>query len=185
MIKNVILGAIVAVVLVGTTTTVLATIASGSYLDINWTKTQVWNNKALEVRADMNSNIPESGKAGAFGYAWLTDDLNNVLVVVTHKGLDDSNYEDPVSGFHTHVLDLMTPTTSCDAYDLEVDLAGSGANTAFDPNYEFFVQNRRVEVQHVPAIDLGDAGVEMFATFTVTPVEDGDLHLCVDVIETT
>lgn len=154
------------------------------FLNIEWTKTQVWNNNVVEVRANMKGVIPEDGKHGAFGYAWMTDSLNNVLVVVTHLGLDDSSHEDPFSGFHTHVIDLMAASASCDGFDAEVDLVGSAANAAFDSDYPFFVKNKRVEVLDVPASDLGDAGVESFATFTVTPVSDPDLHLCVAIVDT-
>jgi len=154
------------------------------FLQIDWTKTQVWNNNVLEVRANMNAIIPEDGLHGAFGYAWMTDGLNNVLIVVTHLGMDDSSHEEPVSGFHTHVVDLMAPTASCASFDAEVDLIGSAANAAFDSDYIFFITNKRVEVHSVPAADLGDAGIESFATFTVTPVTDPDLHLCVAIVDT-
>lgn len=157
-----------------------------AYLKTQWTRTQVWNNNALEVRANMKANIPEDGNHGAFGYAWMTDGLNNVLIVVTHLGLDDSSHEDVASGFHTHVVDLMAPTSICGTHDAEVDMIGSAANAAFDSDYEYFVQNTRVEVRSVPTADLGDSGVETFAVFTVTPVNDPStgLHLCVDVVDT-
>lgn len=175
----------VAASLIGGTIGTVAAVDGGSYLGIHWTKVQVWNQKTLEGRINVNANVPEDGKHGAFGYAFLTDGQNNALVIVTHLGLDDSSHEDPVSGFHTHVLDLMAPTASCIGFDAEVDLAGSGANSAFDADYNFFIHDKRVEVQSVPLADLGDSGVETIATFTVTPVEDSGLHLCIDVVETT
>ncbi len=65
----------------------------------------------------------------AFGYAALTDGGNNLLVLVTHLPIDDSSYEHPESGFHTHVLDLKAPGEACPGADFEVDQTNSGKKT--------------------------------------------------------
>lgn len=143
----------------------------------------------LKVDITTAGTIPLDGSGGAFGYAVLTNGgtgaLDNVLVLVTHLGIDDSGFEDPVSGIHTHVLDLTGPSSpNCDGFDAEVDLAASVANSAFDPNYQWKVKNNNVKIRNVPLADLGGA-TEVLAVvaFTVTPVFDGPtLHLCVDVI---
>ena len=139
----------------------------------------------VEIRTD--GRIPRDGSGGAFGYAVLTGGFNNVLVLVTHLGIDDSEFEDPVTGFHTHVLDLMSPTGSCGGFDAEVDISASMANPAFDPGYRFKVRGREASIQDVPTSDLADDGVETVASFTVTPVfAAGALtNLCVDVVDTT
>ena len=138
----------------------------------------------MDVKIHVGDRIPLDGSGGAFGYALLTDGFNNVLVIVTHIGIDDSNFEGR-GGFHTHVLDLMAATASCGGFDAEVDLVGSAANSAFDPGYRFKVAGENAAIRDVPTSDLGDAGVEAIASFTVTPMfSAGALtNLCVDVIE--
>jgi parallel beta-helix repeat protein len=140
----------------------------------------------LNVKIRTDGPVPLDGSGGAFGYAVLTGGFNNVLVLVTHLGIDDSEFEDPVTGFHTHVLDLMSATGSCGGFDAEVDFAASLANPAFDPGYRFKVRGREASIRDVPASDLADAGVETVASFTITPVfAAGALtNLCVDVVDT-
>jgi len=144
------------------------------------------------LKADITAqiSIPLDGSAGAFGYAVLTDGgsgaLDNVLVLVTHLGIDDSEHEDPVSGFHTHVLDLMAPSNKCKKHTLEVDLGGSVANSAFDPDYHFNISGNDINLRNIPTADLGDPSeVIGVASFTVTPVfKGGNLsNLCIDVIQ--
>jgi hypothetical protein len=86
------------------------------------------------------------GKSGAFGYAALTDDGNNLLVAVTHLPIDDSSYEKTPSGFHTHVLDLMKPTAACAGANFEVDLVNSGKNKAFDADYAWSVKKGKLTI---------------------------------------
>ena len=140
----------------------------------------------LNVKIRTDGPIPLDGSGGAFGYAVLTGGFNNVLVLVTHLGIDDSHFEDPVSGFHTHVLDLMKPTASCGGFDAEVDLPASMANPAFDPGYRFKVRGREASIRDVPVSDLADAGVETVASFTVTPkFTAGALtNLCIHLVAT-
>jgi len=142
--------------------------------------------KTLEVEIKTNQNIPTDGKSGAFGYAVLTDGGNNVLVLTTHMPIDDSSHEDPSTGFHAHVLDLKKPTAACPGANFEVDLENSGKNTAFDANYKWKVDDDEISVKHVPAKDLGDAGVESVASFTLKPILDANkkpTNLCVTVVD--
>lgn len=138
----------------------------------------------LDVKIHVGDRIPLDGSGGAFGYAILTNGFDNVLVIVTHLGIDDSEFEGR-GGFHTHVLDLKAATEACGGFDAEVDLVGSAANSAFDPGYRFKVAGPNAAIRDVPTADLGDAGVEGVASFTVTPVfsDDALANLCVDVIE--
>lgn len=143
------------------------------------------------LKADLvtSTAVPLDGSAGAFGYAILTNGgsgaLDNVVVLVTHLGIDDSSHEDPISGFHTHVLDLMAPSKNCKKFDVEVDLAGSVANAAFDSNYQWIIDGTSIKIRNVPTSDLGNpTEVLGVVAFTVTPVFKGGslTNLCVDVI---
>jgi hypothetical protein len=159
------------------------------YLTIKNTEVEVKSGggqKQMELEVETQSPIPVDGKSGAFGYAFLTDGGNNVLVAVTHLPIDDSSYENPDSGFHTHVLDLMAPTKACDGASFEVDLANSAKNSAFDANYTWKVEGNEVSIKNVPVTDLGDAGVETIAAFTLKPVLDAKgkpSNLCVTVVD--
>ena len=143
----------------------------------------------LDVSLRTKSAIPTNGKAGAFGYAVLTNSaetgLNNVVVLVTHLPIDDSSHENQKTGFHTHVLDLMSPTAACSEHALEVDLNGSVANSAFDSDYEYKIKGNKASIVGIPTSDLdGATDVIGVVAFTVTPVFDGDTltNLCVDVV---
>lgn len=163
------------------------------YLKIGstWTGVGRWfDGKAvvsiMESKLKVKEDIPTDGRHGAFGYAWLTSGFDNVLVVVTHLGIDDSSHEDHESGLHAHVLDLKAATPACAGYDAEVDLPGSMANAGFDKDYDFEIHGSKLKVKNVPASDLGDTGVEAIAAFTVKPVLDSGgnpTNLCVDVVE--
>jgi hypothetical protein len=142
--------------------------------------------KTLSMDIQTAKPIPVDGKSGAWGYAALTDNTNNVLVVVTHLPIDDSSHEDPTSGFHTHVLDLKEPTAACAGANLEVDLVNSGKNAAFDADYQWKVNGSRISVENVPIKDLGDAGVDSIVSFTLKPILDAQqkpTNLCVTVAD--
>ena len=150
------------------------------------------SNDELSASITTKSAIPTNGKYGAFGYAILTnarsDSLDNVVVIVTHLGIDDSSHENPRSGWHTHVLDLMNPSSpSCDGHTLEVDLDGSVANTAFDSDYAYGMKGNKLTITDVPISDLDNpSSVVGIAAFTVTPVFDSGnqlTNLCVDVVQ--
>lgn len=145
------------------------------------------------VKADITTTaaIPLDGASGAFGYAVLSDGgngaLDNVAVLVTHLPIDDSSHEDPESGFHTHVLDLKEAENKCKRHgSLEVDLAGSGANQAFDSDYQWIIEDNVAKIRNIPTSDLGDPSeVAAIAAFTVTPLFAGDnlTNLCVNVTD--
>lgn len=140
----------------------------------------------LKIEIETKGQIPMDGKAGAFGYAVLTDQGNNVLVLTTHLPIDDSSHEDPKSGFHTHVLDLKTPGPACPGATFEVDLENSKKNPAFDTDHRWQVKGDEVEIKDVPTADLGDAGIEAIAAFTLKPVLGADgapTNLCVTVVD--
>ncbi len=138
----------------------------------------------LELEIKTEGKIPDDGKSGAFGYAALTDQGNNVLVLTTHLPIDDSSHEDPKSGFHAHVLDLKAPTEGCKGANFEVDVASSKQNSAFDADYRWKLKGNEISVEDVPTSDLGDAGVESVVSFTLKPVFDDNeqlTNLCVTV----
>lgn len=140
----------------------------------------------VSVAIDTEQAIPMDGKSGAFGYASLSQQGSNVLVLVTHLPIDDSSYEQVPSGFHAHVLDLKAPGAECAGASFEVDVESSKKNTAFDANYRWEVQGSTLKIKDVPAADLGDGGIEGIASFTLKPVlgKDGaPTHLCVAVVD--
>ncbi len=144
------------------------------------------DSKTLSMDIWTNKAIPVDGKSGAFGYAALTENGNNLLVLVTHLPIDDSSHEDPETGFHAHVLDLKSPTDACSGATFEVDLENSGKNTAFDADYKWNVSNNKISVEKVPVKDLSDAGVEAVVSFTLKPVLDANkkpTNLCVTVVD--
>lgn len=152
--------------------------------EVEWAGTAAAKAVSVEIKAA--ASVPMDGKSGAFGYALLSDSGNNVLVIVTHLPIDDSSYETVPSGFHTHVLDLKAPGPSCPGANFEVDLPGSKANARFDADYQWKVKGSEIEVEHIPAADLGDAGIESVASFKLKPVVGADgkpTNLCVSVIE--
>jgi hypothetical protein len=158
------------------------------YLSIKKTEVEVESSggqKKLELEVKTEAAIPVDGKSGAFGYAFLTDGGNNVLVAVTHLPIDDSSHENPSSGFHTHVLDLIPPTKACEGANFEVDLINSAKNSAFDADYTWKVEGNELSIKNVPVADLGDAGVETIAAFTLKPLLDEKgkpSNLCVTVV---
>jgi len=140
----------------------------------------------LSLKIKTQGTIPMNGKSGGFGYAALTDQGNNVLVLVTHLPIDDSSHEDRKSGFHAHVLDLKAPGPACSGATFEVDVENSKKNSAFDANYRWKVKGAEIEVEDVPTADLGDAGVEGVAAFTLKPILGADAaptNLCVTVTD--
>lgn len=162
---------------------------SAGYMKINELKVLSegkGDSKTLDFELRVDGPIPVDGKSGAFGYAALTDSGNNIMVAVTHLPIDDSSHEDPVTGFHTHVLDLKAPTAACQGASFEVDLENSGKNSAFDSDYKWKVDGNKITVDNVPVSDLGDAGVEAVVSFNLKPVLDANnkpTNLCVTVVD--
>jgi hypothetical protein len=152
--------------------------------DVEWEAKEGRKTVSIELRT--RAPIPMDGKSGAFGYAALTDQGNNLLVLVTHLPIDDSSFERPPSGFHTHVLDLKPPTDACLGATFEVDLDSSKKNQAFDANLRWSVEGAKIQIEDVPVTDLGDAGVENTVSFTLKPVPGvggNPTNLCVTVVE--
>ncbi|MGR8979103.1 MAG: hypothetical protein ACU84H_03280 [Gammaproteobacteria bacterium] len=144
------------------------------------------NTKTLNMEIRTNKPIPVDGKSGAFGYAALTNNGNNLLVLVTHLPIDDSSHEDPQTGFHAHVLDLKSPTQACTGATFEVDLENSGKNSAFDADYPWKASGNKISVEKVPVADLSDAGVEAVVSFKLKPILDANkkpTNLCVTVMD--
>jgi hypothetical protein len=140
----------------------------------------------VSLQIETGQDIPMSGKAGAFGYAALSDSGNNVLVLTTHLPIDDSSHEAADSGFHTHVLDLKAPTPACGGANFEVDVDNSKKNAGFDAGYRWSIRGATLEIRDVPVSELGDAGIEGLAAFTLKPVLGTDgkpTNLCVTVID--
>lgn len=163
--------------------------AEGSYLALKSYQTSAakqGGQRTVSAKLETGDGVPMSGKAGAFGYAWLSDGGNNALVLVTHLPIDDSSHEADGSGFHAHVLDLKAPTPACPGASFEVDVENSKKNAAFDANYRWNIQGASVEVAGVPIADLGDGGIEGVASFNLKPVlgKDGKpTNLCVAVVD--
>ena len=157
---------------------VITMIASGSlafasgHLSITESEVEI-DDDDIEVEIETAADVPLDGESGLFGYAVLTDGgsgaLDNVLVLVTHLPLDDSSHEDPVSGFHTHVLDLKAPTGACPTGpgQLEVDLVGSGANTAFDADYDWEIDENELEIEDVSTSGAGTL-TDTFVSFNLS-----------------
>lgn len=185
LIKISIIAAIIGILLLPN----IAIPGNTDYLTINKANSS-WNgkrdDKKLSMQVTTGANIPMDGKSGAFGYALLTDNGNNIMVVVTHLPIDDSSFEQLPSGFHTHVLDLKQPTPACNDATFEVDLDNSPKNTAFDADYKWSVRNNTILVNQVPVSDLADSGAEAIVSFTLKPVLGVDkkpTNLCVTVVD--
>ena len=143
-------------------------------------------NDRIKVHIEVGADIPLDGTAGAFGYGIFTGGVtDNVLVLVTHLPIDDSNHEDPTSGFHTHVLDVIAPTGACtNGFTHEVDLAGSGMNKGFDLDADWEIDGKTAWIGFTPTKRLnGVTDVDFVAAFTVTPIfAEGTLtNLCLTV----
>ena len=146
-------------------------------------------NDRIKVHVEVGADIPLDGTSGAFGYAIFTGGgTDNVLVLVTHLPIDDSDHEDPTSGFHTHVLDvILGPTGACDGFDAEVDLANSGMNKGFDLDADWEIDGDTAWIGFTPTKRLnGVTDVDFVAAFTVTPIFDGPTltNLCLTVTST-
>jgi hypothetical protein len=162
------------------------------FLSISNTSTEVkrwWNGEQIvslmDSKVKVRADIPLDGLSGTFGYAWLTDDLNNVLALVSHLPIDESSYEIPGPGLYAYVLDMKAATADCAGYDLELDIQNSLANPAFDADYEWSVDDNRLRVSKVPTADLADTGVEKIVAIKLASIlsEEVLTNVCVDVIE--
>lgn len=151
-------------------------------------------NERIKVHIEVGADIPVDGSISGFGYAILTESgngaalsLGKVLVLVTHLPIDDSDHEDPTSGLHTHVLNLIAATSACTSagdFDLEVDLSTSGDNKGFDLDSDWEVDGNTAWIGFTPTKTLNSGAVEAIVAFTVTPIPDAvsPTNLCVDVV---
>ena len=162
------------------------------FLSIASTSTEVkrwWNGdqivSLMDSKVKVRGTIPLDGLSGNVGYAWMTADLDNVLVLVAHLPIDESSYQMPGPGYYTYVLEMKEASPSCADYDLELDIPGSLANPAFDKDYNWSVEGKRLKVSKVPTADLGDTGVERIVAIRLVSIlsEEVLTNVCVDVIE--
>jgi hypothetical protein len=162
------------------------------FLSIASTSAEVrrwWNGEEIVSLMDswvkVRATIPLDGMSGNVGYAWQTDGYNNVLVLISHLPIDENSYQMPGPGYYTYVLDMKDPSPSCAGYDMELDIPGSTANSAFDKDYEWSVDGKRLKISKVPTADLGDAGVDSIVAIRLVSVlsEETVSNVCVDVIE--
>ncbi|MCH9696750.1 MAG: hypothetical protein K0U68_01475 [Gammaproteobacteria bacterium] len=185
LIKIAIIAGVIGIILLPN----IAVPGDANYLTINKASSS-WqgkvDEKTLSMQVTTGADIPVDGQSGAFGYALLSDNGNNIMVVVTHLPIDDSSFEQLPSGFHTHVLDLKQPTPACKDATFEVDLDNSAKNTAFDANYTWSVRSNSISVNNIPVSDLADSGAEAIVSFNLKPVLGADkkpTNLCVTVAD--
>lgn len=143
-------------------------------------------NDRIKVHIQVGTDIPLDGTSGAFGYGIFTGGgTENVLVLVTHLPIDDSDHEVLPSGFHTHVLDVIDPTDDCtNGFTHEVDLEGSGMNKGFDLDADWEIDGDTAWIGFTPTKRLNDTTtVDFVAAFTITPMfeEDTLTNLCLTV----
>lgn len=149
-----------------------------------------WKDKAkgkqLELELETGATVPMDGKSGAFGYGALSNGLARVLILATHLPITDSKQPPSSSGFHTHVLDLKPPSAACVGATYEIDLEKSRSNSGFDTGFEWSIKGSKVELEKVPASEIGDSGIESLISFVVKPVLDAQqkpTNLCLSVAE--
>jgi hypothetical protein len=87
--------------------------------------------------------------------------------------------------WHAHILDLTAPTDACSGFDAEVDLARTlKTKNNVIAEYTVIVNNNEIGAS-VPIGDLHSAKVAGFASFEITPVNDGPntTNLCLEVTD--
>jgi hypothetical protein len=173
--------------------------AESGYPDVKNAKVQTNDDRILNDILNTHGHIPEDGQGGAFGYALITDQgFDSVIVTESHKGVYDSEEQrdenDPV--FHNHYATLREGVDDCGGNP------AVGSNSFESPG-EISIQNKKAvlsdlpaeaELQTViPALDKDDAeldklyefdpgtNVENVVAFQLEPViEDGDIQaVCV------
>jgi hypothetical protein len=102
-----------------TTSIVLApAIASAieDFLNIGEATVKVQDDDELDAKIETDETIPTDGDEGAFGYAILTDQgLDAVIVTTTHGGVFDSKEQDDADDpvFHNHFVKLDAESEEC------------------------------------------------------------------------
>jgi hypothetical protein len=94
----------------------LAYATSDDFLDVKNAKVVTNDDKIPEAMLKTHEHIPENGQGSAFGYAVITDEnFDSVIVTTTHEGVYDSEEQrdenDPV--FHNHYITLREGVDEC------------------------------------------------------------------------
>lgn len=155
-------------------------------IETKWKDKDKARGKQLELELETGATIPMDGKSGAFGYGALSNGLARVLILATHLPITDSKQPASPSGFHTHVLDLKPPSAACVGATYEIDLEKSRSNSGFDTGFEWSIKGSKVELEKVPAGEIGDSGIESLISFVLKPVLDAQqkpTNLCISVVE--
>jgi hypothetical protein len=200
-----ILGVLFTVIIMAASPIASAYASDADYPDVKNAKVETNDDEISEAILKTHGHIPENGEGGAFGYAVITDEgFDSVIVTTTHEGVYDSEEQkdenDPV--FHNHYITLREGVDECG------DNPAVGS-ISFESPGDVNIQNKKAvlsdlpaeaELQTViPALDNDDAeldelnefhpgtNVDSVVSFQLEPViEDGDLQaVCVDDIRPT
>ncbi len=198
-----ILGVLFTVIIMAASPIASAYASSDDFLDIKNAKVETNDDEISEAILKTHGHIPENGQGGAFGYAIITEEgFDSVIVTTTHEGVYDSEEQrdenDPV--FHNHYITLRENVDEC------ADNPAVGS-ISFESPGDVNIQNKKAvlsdlpaeaELQTViPALDKDDAeldelnefnpgtNVENVVSFQLEPVvDDGDLQaVCVTEIQ--
>ena len=71
----------------------------------------VTGNGAKTVTFTASANVPTDGSGGNFGFGVFAE--KGVVVAVSHPVAIDSVAQPPVEAFHSHLVQLETPTADC------------------------------------------------------------------------
>jgi hypothetical protein len=195
-----ILGVLFTVITMAVSPIASAYASDADYPDVKNAKVQTNGDETTEATLKTHGHIPEDGEGGAFGYAVITDEgFDSVIVTESHEGVYDSEEQrdenDPV--FHNHYVTLREGAEECG------DDPAVGSKSFESPG-EISIQNKKAvlsdlpaeaELQTVsPAVDKDDAElgepneftpgthVESAVSFHLEPMfEDSDLQaVCLD-----
>ncbi len=148
------------------------------FLASNSTNSQL-PDEFINFVAKAKGNIPQDGTS-AFGYAFLMDGANEVVVIVTHNGIVDTTYDLPQHGFHGHTLKLKEAESSfCTSENatLEVDIESSVAMKGFGEEYDVRIVDKKAKLRHMDSGLVTDHDVDNVVAFTASgqTVSDTDL----------
>jgi hypothetical protein len=195
-----ILGVLFTVIIMAASPIASSYASDADYPDVKNAKVETNDDEISEAIIKTHGHIPKDGEGGDFGYAVITDEgFDSVIVTTTHEGVYDSEEQrdenDPV--FHNHYITLRENVDECG------DNPAVGS-ISFESPGDVNIQNKKAvlsdlpaeaELQTViPALDKDDAeldelnefnpgtNVESVVSFQLDPViEDGDLQaVCVD-----
>ncbi len=198
-----ILGVLFTVIIMAASPIASAYASSDDFLDVKNAKVQTNDDEISKATLKTHGHIPENGQGGAFGYAVITEEgFDSVIVTTTHKGVYDSeeqrNENDPV--FHNHYITLRENDDECG------DNPAVGS-ISFESPGDVSIQNKKAVLSDLPAeaelqtviptLDKDDAeldelnefnpgtDVESAVSFQLEPVvDDGDIQaVCVTDIQ--